>query len=58
MTSRNRLSASSQARRSTRSALLALAALLAVSTMLCGCVVEPGGYYGHGWGWHHHDYDR
>jgi hypothetical protein len=28
-----------------------------MSTMLCGCIVEPGGY-GHGgggWWWHHHD---
>lgn len=52
---RNRLASSpDQSKRSTRSALLSLAALLAVSTMLCGCIVEPDHYHD-GWGWHHHD---
>jgi len=52
---RNRLASSpEQSKRSTRSVLLSLAALLAVSTMLCGCIVEPDHYHD-GWGWHHHD---
>jgi hypothetical protein len=41
-----------QTKRSIWLALLPCAALLIASTMLGGCVVEPGG---HGWGWHHHD---
>jgi hypothetical protein len=59
MMSRNRLPVSRvPAKRSTRSLVVSLAAVLAMSTMLCGCIVEPGGY-GHGggggWWWHHHD---
>jgi hypothetical protein len=55
MFSRNRLSPSAPAKRSTRSVLLSFAALLAVATTLGGCIVEPG-YHDHGgWWWHHHD---
>jgi hypothetical protein len=40
--------------------LVLLVGLLFATTMLTGCAVEPGygGYYHHGWGGWHHDYDR
>ncbi len=43
------------AERSTRSVIVALAALMAVAGMLGGCIVETPGHPYHGWGWHHHD---
>jgi hypothetical protein len=43
-----------RAKRSFWLALLPCLALLGASTLLSGCVIEPGGH-GHGWGWHHHD---
>ena len=56
MTSRNRLPSSrDRAKRSARSVLLSIAALLIVSTTLGGCVIEPGGHDHGWWGWHHHD---
>jgi len=55
MTLRNRVTPLTRTRRSTRSIVLSFAALLAVGTMLGGCIVEPG-YHDHGgWWWHHHD---
>jgi hypothetical protein len=39
----------------TRSLLL-IVGLLFATTMLTGCVVEPGYYHHGGWGWHH-DHD-
>jgi len=57
MTLLNRTSAQTrtQPRRSAGSAVMAFAALLVASGMLCGCVVETPGYYHHdGWWWHHH----
>jgi hypothetical protein len=55
MTLHNRWLPSAPAKRSTRAVLLSFAALLAISTMLGGCIVEPG-YHDHGgWWWHNHD---
>jgi hypothetical protein len=36
--------------------LCLLAALLFATSMLSGCVVEPGYYHHGGWGWHHDRY--
>lgn len=41
---------------------LLIAALVAATATLGGCVVEPccyghGGYHHGGWGWHHYDRD-
>jgi hypothetical protein len=57
MTSRNRSSvAHVESKRSNRSVMLGLAALMALAGMLGGCVVEAPGHPYHGWGWwHHHD---
>jgi hypothetical protein len=55
MTLRNHVPPTARAKRSTRSIVLSFAALLAFSTMLGGCIVEPGGHDHGGWWWHHHD---
>jgi len=56
MTSRNRSSVSRvEAKRSNRSVIIGLAALMAVAGMLGGCVVETPGHPYHGWWWHHHE---
>jgi hypothetical protein len=44
-------SSSDQTKRSTWFVLLPVITLLLASTVLGGCIVEPGGH----WGWHHHD---
>jgi len=56
MISRNRNSLTlGQTKRSNRSVMLGLAALMAVAGLLGGCVVEEPGHPYHGWWWHHHD---
>jgi hypothetical protein len=56
MTLRNRSTVSPvHAERSTRSVIVALAALMAVAGILGGCIVETPGHPYHGWWWHHHD---
>ncbi|HUN43517.1 MAG TPA: hypothetical protein VMU81_24745 [Acetobacteraceae bacterium] len=55
MTLRNRSSVSHvESKRSNRSVIIGLAALMAVAGMLGGCVVETPGHPYHGWWWHHH----
>jgi len=55
MTSRNGSSLPrAEAKRSNRSVIIGLAALMAVAGMLGGCVVETPGHPYHGWWWHHH----
>jgi hypothetical protein len=55
MISRNRSSVSrAKTKRSNRSKMLGLAALMALAGMLGGCVVETPGHPGHGWWWYHH----
>jgi hypothetical protein len=44
-----------RAKRSARSVFLSLAALVAISGMLGGCIVETPGHDHGGWWWHHHD---